>query len=216
MVSAETRNGGSERPRRPGPSRRPREGHVAGYSVRSLVAVAAEVFNERGYDATSMEDLSAAAGISKSSFYHHVAGKEALLRGALERAVDGLFDILSEGPAQRGSPLSRLRYIVRRQVEVLATELPFVTLLLRLRGNTETERWALERRRLFDQEITAIVREAMNAGEIDDGLEPARAARLLSGTVNSLIEWYRPDRVPLPELVADVERFAFEGLYRSR
>ncbi|WP_414637678.1 TetR/AcrR family transcriptional regulator [Actinomycetospora sp.] len=178
--------------------------------------MAAEVFNERGYDATSMEDLSAAAGISKSSFYHHVSGKEALLRGALERAVDGLFGVLSESPAQRGSPLARLRYIVRRQVEVLATELPFVTLLLRLRGNTETERWALERRRVFDQEITAIVREAMDTGEIDDGLEPARAARLLSGTVNSLIDWYRPDRVPLPELVADVERFVFEGLRSTR
>ena len=184
----------------------------ATYTAPSLVEVAAHVFNERGYDATSMEDLSRAAGITKSSFYHHVTGKDALLRGALERALDGLFDILDEPGARDGDPLDRLRHIVRRQVEVLATELPYVTVLLRLRGNTETERWALERRRVFDQTVAGVVRAAMDAGQITADLEPVVAARLLSGTVNSLIEWYRPGRIALPRLVAQVERFAFEGL----
>ncbi len=50
------------------------------YTPESLLAVAVEVFNERGYDGTSMEHLSRAAGISKSSIYHHVRGKEELLR----------------------------------------------------------------------------------------------------------------------------------------
>ena len=140
MASTQAPSGSSGDARHTRPTRRPREGHIAGYTAPSLIAVAAEIFNERGYDATSMEDLAAAAGISKSSFYHHVRGKEALLRGALERAVDGLFGVLAEAPAQRGSPLSRLRHIVRRQVEVLAGELPYVTLLLRLRGNTVTNR----------------------------------------------------------------------------
>jgi AcrR family transcriptional regulator len=174
--------------------------------------VAARVFNERGYDATSMEDLSAAAGITKSSFYHHVRGKEALLRAALERALDGLFGILDEPAASTGSPLARLRHIVRRQVEVLVAELPHVTLLLRLRGNTETERWALGRRREFDAAIAALVRDASAAGQLRPGLDPAVDARLLSGIVNSLVEWYRPGRIPVDALVAEVDRMAFEGL----
>lgn len=102
----------------------PRRGSRPAYDISSLVEVAARVFIERGYDATSMEDLSAAAGITKSSFYHHVRGKEGLLRAALERALDGLFDILDEPDAVTGPPLARLRYIVRRQVDVLAAELP--------------------------------------------------------------------------------------------
>ena len=182
------------------------------YDPSSLVEVAARVFNERGYDATSMEDLSAAAGITKSSFYHHVRGKEALLRAALERALDGLFGILEEPAALTGSPLTRLRHIVRRQVEVLATELPHVTLLLRLRGNTETERWALGRRREFDAAIAALVREATAAGELRAGPDPAVDARLLSGLVNSLVDWYRPGRISVDALVAEVDRMAFEGL----
>jgi AcrR family transcriptional regulator len=173
--------------------------------------VAVGEFITRGYDATSMEDLSRAAGITKSSFYHHFAGKEALLRAALERALDGLFAILDEDPARSGSPLARLRYIVRGQVAVLVDELPYVTLLLRVRGNTESERWALARRREFDAQIAALVRDAVEAGEIRAGVEPALAARLLSGLVNSVVEWAKPDRSSnaLPEAVALA---AFEGI----
>jgi AcrR family transcriptional regulator len=194
--------------RRPG--RRPTNAEP--YTLDSLVEVAARAFLDRGYDATSMEDLSRAAGITKSSFYHHVSGKEALLRGALDRALDGLFGILGEPDALGGPAVARLRHIVRRQVEVLATELPYVTLLLRLRGNTETERWALGRRREFDQAVAALVREATEAGATRPEIDPVVAARLLSGTVNSLIEWYRPERVALPDLVDAVEGQVFDGL----
>jgi AcrR family transcriptional regulator len=182
------------------------------YDAASLLAVAVAEFNTRGYDATSMEDLSRAAGITKSSFYHHVAGKEDLLRAALQRAVDGLFAILDERHATAGRPVDRLRYIVRRQVEVLQSELPYVTLLLRLRGNTDTERWALERRRAFDATIARLVREAVVAGQMRADVDPSIAARLLSGTVNSIAEWYRPGRPDGPALPEDVVRAVFEGL----
>jgi AcrR family transcriptional regulator len=177
----------------------------------SLLEVAVGEFITRGYDATSMEDLSRAAGITKSSFYHHFAGKEALLRAALERALDGLFAILDEPGATTGSPLSRLRHIVRGQVAVLQDDLPYVTLLLRVRGNTESERWALERRRAFDAHVAALVREAVERGELRDGVEPALAARLLSGLVNSVVEWYRPGRGGA-DLPGDVARAVFEGI----
>lgn len=207
----------------------PRAGRPV-YDLASLVEVAVGVFNERGYDATSMEDLSRAAGITKSSFYHHVAGKEALLRAALERAIDGLFGILDEPGARLGAPIDRLRHVVAGQVGVLAAELPYVTLLLRVRGNTETERWALERRRAFDGAVAALLVEAVDAGEIRDDVSPAVAARLLSGTVNSLVEWYRPDdtegspptgergsarrpgRESASRLADDLTRVTFEGL----
>ncbi len=191
----------------------------------SLLEVAVGAFNTRGYDATSMEDLSRAAGITKSSFYHHFAGKEALLRAALERALDGLFALLDDDAARTGSPLTRLRHIVAGQVQLLVDELPYVTLLLRVRGNTETERWALERRREFDAQIAALVRDAVDAGEIRSGVDPALAARLLSGLVNSVVEWARPGRgLPtqagstqagstLPDVVAQA---AFEGILPSR
>jgi AcrR family transcriptional regulator len=178
----------------------------------SLLEVAVGEFIARGYDATSMEDLSRAAGITKSSFYHHFTGKEALLRAALERALSRLFSILDEPGATAGSPVERLRHIVRGQVAVLTEDLPYVTLLLRVRGNTETERWALEQRRAFDSRVAAIVREAVEQGEVRADVDPALAARLLSGLVNSVVEWFRPGRSGAAELPDEVARVAFEGL----
>ncbi len=182
------------------------------YDASSLLAVAVAEFNTRGYDATSMEDLSRAAGITKSSFYHHVSGKEELLRVALQRALDGLFGILEEPAAQEGLALNRLRHIIRRQVEVLTSELPYVTLLLRVRGNTDTERWALARRRAFDASIASLVADAVADGEVRAGVEPSMAARLLSGTVNSIIEWYRPARPGADTLPDEIVRIVSEGI----
>ncbi|GLW54247.1 TetR/AcrR family transcriptional regulator [Kitasatospora phosalacinea] len=184
----------------------------AAYTVDSLLAVTVRVFNERGYDGTSMEDLSRAAGISKSSIYHHVRGKEELLRLAVGRALDALFAILDEPAAVAGRPVDRLEHVVRRTAEVLLAELPYVTLLLRVRGNTATELWALERRRDFDHRVAELVQAAVAAGELRADVEPRLATRLLFGTVNSLVEWYRPGQRGTEGLPDAVARFAFDGL----
>ncbi|MDH6215001.1 TetR/AcrR family transcriptional regulator [Streptomyces pseudovenezuelae] len=187
------------------------------YTPETLLSVAVQVFNERGYDGTSMEHLSKAAGISKSSIYHHVAGKEELLRRAVSRALDGLFEILDEEPARVGSAEGRLEYVVRRMVEVLITELPYVTLLLRVRGNTDTERWALDRRRDFDHRVADLLRAAADVGEVRGDVEVRLATRLVFGMINSIVEWYRPDGRGMNEReVADaVVRLVFSGLRKQ-
>ncbi|WP_432515133.1 TetR/AcrR family transcriptional regulator [Kineococcus sp. SYSU DK001] len=163
------------------------------YDVASLLDVAVRVFTERGYDGTSMEDLARAAGVSKSSIYHHVDGKEHLLRLALERALDPLFAVLTEPGATSGASRDRLEHVLRREVEVLVAELPYVTLLLRVRGNTATEQWALARRRDFDAEVVALVRAAAAEGALRADVDPALATRLVFGMINSVVEWYRPE-----------------------
>jgi len=194
------------------------------YDVDSLLAVAVAVFTERGYDGTSMEDLARASGLSKSSLYHHIDSKEQLLRLALERAVEPLFAVTREPGAVRGRAIDRLEHVVRREVEVLADRLPYVTLLLRVHGNTEAERWALERRREFDRFVAGLVREAAADGDVQADLDPAVVTRLLFGMINSLVEWYRPDgaasgarhtRMAPADLAGSVVRLSFDGLRRA-
>jgi AcrR family transcriptional regulator len=191
----------------------PRRGRP-GYDLESLLAVAVTVFNERGYDGTSMEDLARRLGISKSSIYYHVESKEDLLALALDRALDGLFAMADEVKASDGPAIERLESLVRGSVGVLADRLPYVTLLLRARGNTRTERRALARRREFDQIVADLVAEAEQDGEIRPDVDPAITARLLFGLVNSLVEWYRPGRraTSASELADSVCTVAFDGL----
>lgn len=184
----------------------------APYDAESLLDVAVQVFNERGYDGTSMEDLAQAAGISKSSFYHHVEGKEALLAAACDRALDALTAIREDPLAQEGRAVERLENVLRLTVMALITELPYVTLLLRVRGNTASEKKALERRRDFDRFATDLVTQAIADGDLRTDIEPALATKLVFGLVNSLIEWYRPGRTPSDEVVNSTVSLALVGL----
>jgi len=182
--------------------------------VESVLRVAVEVFNERGYDGTSMEDLSKRLGIAKSAIYHHISGKEELLRMALDRALDGWSEAAEQARRLDAPAVVRLEMLVRGTVAVLEAQLPYVTLLLRVRGNSEVERAALKRRRTFDRLVASLVEEAQEDGDVREDIDPKVAARLLSGMVNSIVEWYRPDRpraasVPLADAVCAT---AFDGL----
>ena len=188
------------------------------HDLESLLEVAVRVYTEPGFDGTSMGDLATAAGLSKSSLYHHVESKEQLLRLALDRAVEPLFAVLDEPAARDGRALARLEHVVRREVEVLVERLPFVTLLLRVRGNSATERWALERRREFDHHVAALVTAAAADGDVRADVDPGLVSRLVFGMVNSLVEWYDPAaRAALdgPALADVVVRLAFDGLRAS-
>lgn len=212
MTAAKARSLNAAPPRRLERPARSRPGRP-GYDLDSLLTVAVEVFNERGYDGTSMEDLAHRLGITKSAIYHHVSGKEELLRLATSRALDGWSAVADQARALDAPAIERLEYLVRGSVGVLQAELPYVTLLLRVRGNTEAERTALNRRRAFDRLVADLVKEAEQDGDIRADVDPAITARLLFGLVNSLVEWYRPTgRSAGPALADAVCAIAFDGL----
>ncbi|MEU5882514.1 TetR/AcrR family transcriptional regulator [Spirillospora sp. NPDC047279] len=194
-------------------ARRGRPGH----DLESVLAAAAQLFNERGYEATGMEALARRLGITKSAIYHHVESKEELLKLATDRALDGLFEAADEARARDGRAIERLEFLTERSVHVLAERLPFVTLLLRVRGNTEVERRAVERRRAFDHLVAEMIERAAEEGDLRPDVDPAVGARLLFGMVNSLTEWYRPDGgMDVDALAVLVRRTAFDGLRLSR
>jgi AcrR family transcriptional regulator len=160
-----------------------------------------------------MEDLSRKLGITKSAIYHHVDSKQDLLRLATGRALDALFTEVDRLAQVEGRAIDRLEHLVRGSVLVLASNLPLVTLLLRVRGNTKVEREALARRREFDRLVAGLVAEAAAEGDLRSDIDPAVTARLLFGLVNSLIEWYRPRGTAAADQLADtVTAVAFDGL----
>lgn|GEM_PF-90266 len=170
------------------PGRRGRPGH----DQEAVIAAAVDLFNRHGYDATSMGMLADRLGISKSAIYHHVPGKEQLLEIALDRALRGLEAVLEHPAATTRTLDARLEYVIRATVGVLIDELPNVTLLLRLRGNTTMEREALARRRAFDRSVTALVEQAEAEGLVRNDLDPRVVTRLVFGMINSTTEWFRP------------------------
>ncbi|MBF4161165.1 TetR/AcrR family transcriptional regulator [Nocardioides acrostichi] len=173
------------------------------YTLDRLLDVAVRVFTERGYDGTSVQHLSHASGLSKSSIYHHIEGKEQLLRLGLERALEPLMASTTEPESTTGPAIDRLTHLVRRNVAILAERLPYVTLLLDVHGNTETERWALDQRRAYDKIVAAVVAEAIDEGSVRSDVDARTTARLVFGMINSAREWYHPERSVKPDQLAD-------------
>lgn len=183
------------------------------YDLETVLAVAISAFNEYGYDATSISVLAERLGTSKSAIYYHVLGKEDLLRLALDRAMGELEKVLEEPAAIDGPAGDRLRFVVRAAVGVLVDDLPSVTVLLRVRGNTEVERLALERRRNFDHKVALLVDAARADGSLREDIDARTTTRLLFGMINSIVDWYRPGGpITREQLADDVLTVAFTGL----
>ncbi len=183
------------------------------YDIDSLTDVALAVFAERGYDGASMDDVARAAGITKASIYHHVAGKEALLERGLNRALDALFAILEEPEAAAGDAATRLRFIIRRVAETTLTLLPELTVLFRVRGGSDVQRAALDRRRAFDRHVADLIATAQGEGTVRADIDARTLVRLMFGMSNSVVEWYRPGGAIAPaQLVEMLLALAFAGI----
>ncbi|HSU75106.1 MAG TPA: TetR/AcrR family transcriptional regulator [Terrabacter sp.] len=192
----------------------PRRGRP-GHDQETVLRKAVDLFNEQGYDGTSMGDLARALGFSKSAIYHHVPSKTHLLAQALDEALDGLTEVLDEASHEvaGATAYDRLRRAVRMSVEVLVDHQPAVTLLLRVRGNSDVEVAALRRRRDLDARFAALVQEAVDEGSLRSDVSPVLVSRLLFGMVNSLVEWHRPGGpVDAAQLSDAITTIAFDGL----
>lgn len=186
-----------------------------GYDREGILKVAVEAFNEHGYDATPMGMLADRLGLSKSAIYHHFDSKDEILEVALDRAMSALETACEAAIEREKTAERRLVAALRAAVHVLVAELPYVTLLLRVRGNTEVEREAAKRRRAFDRTMQQLVLAARDEGSLREDVDPGLAERLLFGMINSIAEWYRPQHGDTAEVIADhVVLLATTGLFK--
>ncbi|HYL70741.1 MAG TPA: TetR/AcrR family transcriptional regulator C-terminal domain-containing protein, partial [Candidatus Dormibacteraeota bacterium] len=131
-------------------------------------------------------------------------------------ALNALHGMLAEPDAVQGRAAERLRYVVRRTVEIMVRQISEVTVLLRVRGNTPTERWALSRRRDFERAVQRIVAEAIADGELRSDIDAALVTRLIFGMSNSVTEWYQPGgRLSANDVARAIDMIIFDGLRSS-
>lgn len=174
-----------------------------GYSRAQVISEAVNEFNAHGYEATSMGTLAKRLGITKSAIYHHVTSKEEILQEATDLALTSLEEISAEAWEQTGGPKAQLVFLIKGSIAVLCEHKAQVTLLLRLRGNSEAELEAMKRRRKLTRAMIDLVVHAQEAGEIRPDLDAGVVGRLIFGTVNSLTDWYEAGGKLTPEEIAD-------------
>src|SRR4051812_50166833 len=105
------------------PAAAPRRGRP-GNNLAAVLRAAIDLFNRKGYDATSIGDVAEELGVTKSAVYHHVPSKEHLLSEALDEALAGLEAAVDSALEGEGSADDRLRGTRRRSVGELADRHP--------------------------------------------------------------------------------------------
>jgi TetR/AcrR family transcriptional regulator, cholesterol catabolism regulator len=168
-----------------------------------IFAAAADIFWEKGYHATSMNDVAEAMGLRKASLYHHIKNKETLL---YELSVSSLRHIIDAAmSAANPDPEDRMRQVIARHVEALVADRNrHATALVELRSLSPRERQhVVDLRNRYDN----LIDEAVRAVQTTTGRWPGVSVRLirlsLLGMLNWTVFWYSPDGPETPQAIAD-------------
>lgn len=186
---------------------------------QALLDAASAQFAERGYAASSIRDIAAAAGVSLSALYHYYPGKEALLAALLREGMDNYLEMCREALAEAGhDPARRLAAVVGATVRYRAQR---STASLMTMNEARALR-AQDRERFRGRERTAT---DQFRSAIDDGIAagvfttpyPDDARRMIIAACNAVAEWYRPDGpVPLDALIERYVTLAYTLLGYER
>ena len=168
-----------------------------------VIRAAAVCFGEVGYRATTLDTIAARAGVSKVTLYKHVASKEDLLWAVFERTLASFRRGLAEIIEQDLRPDEKLRRIIRHQVHLLTSNLPFLTVFFSEESGLSSPLAArvAREKRAYDRAIERVVRQGIREGLVRD-LSPTLLVFGLLGMAGWLYKWYRPEGALGPDEIS--------------
>lgn len=173
---------------------------------RALVDAAAKLFAERGYEETSIGDLSAATGLAAGGIYHYTASKEDLLIAICDELLDPLLEQARAIAAADAPPDDQLRELLRAWLLHIEGHLPHMLVFAQERHTIERgPQWRAVRRKRkgFEQILDGVLARGEADGSMafeDRGL----ALLALLGMVNYAPQWLRPAGRRSAAEIADV------------
>jgi AcrR family transcriptional regulator len=173
-----------------------------------LLRVSAQLFRERGFDGTTIRDISSAAGMHSGSPFYHFKTKQDILVAVMEQGLAEGLRRLQEAAAATAPPERRFVRMVRAQIgTILEDGNDFIPVLLyEWRSLTATNRRrivALNDR--YDALWQPVIDELKREGHMPG--DPRLVRLLIMGAVNWTGRWYRPDgRFSLDEIAEATAR----------
>ncbi|MFQ5595870.1 MAG: TetR/AcrR family transcriptional regulator [Anaerolineae bacterium] len=166
---------------------------------------AASLFKQKGFHATSMQDIADAVGMQKGSLYYHISSKEELLFRISYSAISTITEHLEEIAAASLAPFEKLRAAITNHVETLCYRLDLMSVFLKesntLTADQQAQIFAYRRR--YEELFRGILREGVESGEFRP-LDVGATSDALLGMLNWMHHWYRPEGRLTPEEIARV------------
>ncbi|MDH6292460.1 AcrR family transcriptional regulator [Rhodococcus opacus] len=183
--------------------------------VGELLDRATELFAVKGYEATSLQDIADAMGISRPALYHYLRSKEDLLEMLVEQVSRSMAEVLEELRTRPDlTPLAKVRTLTELLVRQRAEHPSQFRILDRsetvLPEPAGTEH--LEAKRRIVRELVNIIDEGVNTGQFRS-IDSRTAALSLLGMCNWVAWWFRPQDQPnIESIVATITQFAEDML----
>ncbi len=187
-------------------------------SRQEILRTAARLFQQRGYDATSMNDVAAALKLSKGGLYHHFQSKDAILFNLMNHAMDITQERVIDRVKEIAAPDERLRMLIRRHIEVvMSVRDREITVMLHENHPLPPamRRRINARKKDYVHFVESLIAEVQGARSSRSGVAPRAAAFALLGMINWIYQWYRPEGTLHEEsLVRQYTEIFFAGAFQ--
>lgn len=169
----------------------------------AVLHAAVRSFNEKGFHATSLDDVANALNVTKPTIYHYFANKDEILFECVRRGLDSIRHAAEAVESEGGGGLERLRRLMRDYAIIMTRDFGMCvtrTADHELSGESRARFRALKRE--IDQTVRRVVEQGMADGSIARG-DPRLVTFTLAGALNWIARWYDPDGARAAEDVAD-------------
>jgi TetR/AcrR family acrAB operon transcriptional repressor len=158
-----------------------------------LLRAALTVFRAQGYTTTTLDDIAAAAGVTRGAIYWHFGGKEELYTALVSEHLTRAYAVFERVLTERGTPITRLRGLMQRFLEYLEEDADYRTVLELKLLMTETSPDLAEGFQRMNQRndvslamLTQLLQDGVQAGEVKSGVEPRTAALVVMGFLGGI------------------------------
>lgn len=162
---------------------------------RRIFNTAVKLFSEKGYDNTSVEEITAFAGVAKGSLYYHFAKKEDIFDLLLEEGLKLLNNNIEIKTRKCTTAVEKLKAIILIQIKVTVKYEDFLNVIFsQIWGNEPKNQKCKKAVLKYVTQIEKIIKEGIDAGEFYDGDVEAMASGIFGVTCSSLIYRIRMNR----------------------
>lgn len=182
---------------------------------QALIDAAVHGFEKNGYEAMSVSEIVAAAGVTKGSFYHYFESKEDVLLLIHDQFMDYEHQIMDEIEKADLGPREALAKLIEEVSVSVERFRPQITVFFEQRRYLSEERFAQVRKRRgdFERRVVRIVERGMKEGVFRNDIESARLLAFgIIGMCSWAYQWYRPGAVPMRDIGRMYARTILDGL----
>lgn len=164
-------------------------------SRQEILRTSARLFQQQGYDGTSMNDVAAALKLSKGGLYHHFQSKEEILFELMNHAMDISEERVINVVKAIPDPEQRLRMLIRRHIGVVLSDRDReITVMLHENHplSPGLRRRINARKKDYVHFVENLVAEVQRMRVTNVQVTPRAAAFALMGMINWIYQWYNP------------------------